>query len=88
MIKQQRPCFVATLLDDHNVDGKFSEVEAVYCAAMLMLMFSSSDQVILSVKVSDEYEKLAESMANNKLVINADMTHLIVMASSSMPVLF
>ena len=44
-------------------------------------VYSSSDPVALSEKLSDQYEKLAEYMANNKLVINADKTHLLVMGT-------
>ena len=42
-------------------------------------MFSSSDPAILSEKLSGQYSKLADYMGNNKLVINDDKTHLLVM---------
>ena len=36
---------------------------------------------------SYQYEKLVESISNDKLVINADLTHLIVLAIGRMPVM-
>ena len=44
-------------------------------------MFSSSDPAILSEKLSGQYSKLADYMGNNKLVINDDKTHLLVMGT-------
>ena len=41
--------------------------------------YSSSDPVELSEKLSEQYAKLADYMGDNKLVINDDKTHLLVM---------
>ena len=41
--------------------------------------FSSTDPAILSDKLSEQYRKLADYMGDNKLVINDDKTHLLVM---------
>ena len=41
--------------------------------------FSSSDPVQLSEKLSEQYVKIADYMGDNKLVINDDKTHLLVM---------
>ena len=35
----------------------------------------------LSATLSEQYKKLAEYMGDNKLVINADKTHLVVMGT-------
>ena len=45
-------------------------------------MYSSSDPACLSAKLSEQYKKLANYMGNNKLVINDDKTHLLVMATA------
>ena len=45
-------------------------------------MYSSSDPACLSEKLSEQYKKLARYMGDNKLVINDDKTHLLVMATA------
>ena len=40
-----------------------------------------TDPAILSQKLSDQYEKISDYMAGNKLVINGDKTHLVVMGT-------
>ena len=45
-------------------------------------MYKSSDPVALSEKLSSQYRKLAEYMGDNKLVINDDKTHLLVMGTA------
>ena len=44
-------------------------------------MYSSSDPAVLTEKLSAQYMKLAEYMGDNKLVINDDKTHLLVMST-------
>ena len=44
-------------------------------------MYSGSDPVQLSSKLSEQYKNLAEYMGDNRLVINDDKTHLLVMGS-------
>ena len=44
-------------------------------------MYSSSDPAELSAKLSEQYKRLAEYMGDNKLVINNDKTHLLVMGT-------
>ena len=44
-------------------------------------MYSSKDPAILSEKLSAQYKKLAQYMGDNKLVINDDKTHLLVMGT-------
>ena len=44
-------------------------------------MYSSSDPAQLSDKLSMQYKNIAEYMGDNKLVINNDKTHLLVMGS-------
>ena len=44
-------------------------------------MYSSNDPVELSDKLSTQYKNLAEYMGDNRLVINNDKTHLLVMGS-------
>ena len=44
-------------------------------------MYSSSDPAQLSDKLSMQYRNIAEYMGDNKLVINNDKTHLLVMGS-------
>ena len=43
--------------------------------------FSSSDPAVLSGKLSEQYRRLADYMGDNKLVINDDKTHLLVMGA-------
>jgi hypothetical protein len=42
---------------------------------------AQTDPATLSVKLSNQYDVIADYMAANKLVINGDKTHLIVMTS-------
>ena len=44
-------------------------------------VFSSSDPRVLSEKLSEQYGKLANYMGDNRLVINDDKTHLLVMGT-------
>ena len=44
------------------------------------VIFSHKDPAIISQVLSSHYNKIAEYMASNKLVINDDKTHLLVMA--------
>ena len=44
-------------------------------------MYSSTDPTILTEKLSEQYKKLAVYMGDNKLVINDDKTHLLVMGT-------
>ena len=44
-------------------------------------MYSSPDPVDLSAKLSEQYKNIAEYMGDNRLVINNDKTHLLVMGS-------
>ena len=46
--------------------------------------FASNDPVELSDKLSETYKCIADYMAANKLVINADKTHLLVMGTQAM----
>ena len=41
------------------------------------------DPAILSFKLTDQYKKIEEYMASNKLVINGDKTHLVVMGTKA-----
>ena len=43
--------------------------------------FASPDPALLSSKLTEQYRLLADYMANNKLVINDDKTHLLVMGT-------
>ena len=45
-------------------------------------MFASTDPATLSRKLSEQYRKLANYMGDNKLVINDDKTHLLVMGTA------
>ena len=44
-------------------------------------VFSSADPRVLSDKLSEQYGKLASYMGDNRLVINDDKTHLLVMGT-------
>ena len=44
-------------------------------------MYSSQDPELLSDKLTRQYKNLAEYMGDNKLVINNNKTHLLVMGS-------
>ena len=41
------------------------------------------DPVVLSSSLSDQYKRISTYMAANKLVINADKTHLVVMGTKA-----
>ena len=43
--------------------------------------FSGSDPAVLTEKLSEQYRKLADYMGDNKLVINDEKTHLLVMGA-------
>ena len=45
------------------------------------LSVSSSDPELLTGKIEEKYEEITEYMASNRLVLNSDKTHLLVMAS-------
>ena len=40
-----------------------------------------TDPTILSLKLTEQYDKISNYMAANKLVINGDKTHLVVMGT-------
>ena len=42
---------------------------------------SSSDPMSLNQEIKEKYEEISEYMASNRLVLNSDKTHLLVMAS-------
>ena len=44
-------------------------------------MFSSADPTMLTEKLTEQYRRLASYMGNNRLVINDDKTHLLVMGT-------
>ena len=44
---------------------------------------ADTDPIVLSLKLSNQYEHIADYMAANKLVINGDKTHLVVMGSKN-----
>ena len=44
---------------------------------------ADTDPAVLSEKLSNQYENIADYMAANKLVINGDKTHLVVMGSKN-----
>ena len=47
----------------------------------ITLSVSSSDPELLTGKIEEKYEEITEYMASNRLVLNSDKTHLLVMAS-------
>ena len=44
-------------------------------------MFSSADPTVLTDKLSEQYRRLSRYMGDNRLVINDDKTHLLVMGT-------
>ena len=71
----------------HNAHAKFNlfcdECGGLCCYVDdSTYMYSSSDPRCLSEKLSEQYKKLALYMADNKLVINDDKTHLLVMGTA------
>ena len=48
------------------------------------LSLARSDPVVLSGELTEQYQVISEYMASNKLVINADKTHLLVLGTKAM----
>ena len=48
--------------------------------------FTHEDPTILSQVLSNKYKVIEEYLVSNKLVINADKTHLIVMSTKKMEI--
>ena len=45
-------------------------------------MYSSKDPFSMSDKLTEQYKRLADYMGDNRLVINNEKTHLLVMGSA------
>ena len=54
------------------------------CHTLIPTCNESNDTEELTDKLSETYKFLADYMAANKLVINADKTHLLVMGTQAM----
>ena len=60
-----------------------SECGSVCCYADdSTFTMSGTDPEWISQKIKDKYDKIATYMLNNRLVLNSDKTHLLIMASS------
>ena len=77
------------LVHDHAISYDRPEPHCYECGSTVCYVddatfsVSHSDPAILSQKLTNQYKKIQEYMAANKLVINGDKTHLVVMGSSA-----
>ena len=75
------------IIHNHKVDFKKPEVYCKEDGCMVNFVddgtvyFASKDPEEVSQKLSNHYSKIEEYMNSNKLVINSDKTHLLVMAA-------
>ena len=78
---------IPDLVHDHPVSYQNPEPVCEHCGSTVCYVddgtysVGHTDPAILSQKLSDQYEKISEYMAGNKLVINGDKTHLVVMGT-------
>ena len=78
---------IPDLVHDHPVSYQDTEPPCVPCGSTVCYVddgtFSvgHTDPEVLSQKLSDQYKIIADYMAANRLVINGDKTHLVVMGT-------
>ena len=78
---------IPDLVHDHPVSFLAPSPHCADCGSTVCYVDDSTyshgeaDPTILSLKLSQQYNKISEYMAANKLVINGDKTHLVVMGS-------
>ena len=80
---------IPDLVHDHNINFAKPQSFCEGCGGTVCYVddatFSVADKnpATLSIKLSEQYETIADYMAANKLVINGDKTHLLVMGSKT-----
>ena len=80
---------IPDLAHDHGVSYQCSQPCRSSCGSTVCYVddgtysVGHTDASLLSLKLSDQYSKIADYMAANNLVINADKTHLVVMGTKS-----
>ena len=78
---------IPDLVHDHLVTFKHPAPHCPSCGSTVCYVDDSTyshgeeDPATLSQKLTDQYEKIEDYMASNRLVINADKTHLVVMGT-------
>ena len=77
----QRGCQAQTLLSEPAARGAAACGELVGYVDDGAYSFANSDPYVISEVLTQKYNKLEEWMNNNKLVINPDKTHLMVLGS-------
>ena len=76
--------------DGHTLTFKDPETNCAGCGGLVNFVddatytFACKDPAEMSAQLDRKYKVISEYMASNKLVINADKTHLLVMGSRSM----
>ena len=74
------------VIHSHKVDYENPDVHCKEDGSMVNFVddgtvyFTDKDPEVISQKLSDHYSRIEDYMNSNKLVINSDKTHLIVMA--------
>ena len=80
---------IPDLVHDHPVDYQAPQHHCPQCGSTVCYVddctysFGSKDPASLSDMLSTQYKKISSYMAANKLVINADKTHLVVMGTKA-----
>ena len=80
---------IPDLVHDHAISYDMPEPHCSGCGSTVCYVddatfsVSHSDPAILSQKLTNQYKRIEEYMAANKLVINGDKTHLVVMGSKA-----
>ena len=75
--------------DVHSNEDNF-QIECKQCGGICCyaddstFTISDKDPMILKEKIDGQYQVLAKYMTNNRLILNSDKTHLLVMTSSTM----
>ena len=76
---------IPDLVHDHHVSFKSPTPHCADCGSTVCYVDDSTfslvetDPAVLSQKLTQQYDKISTYMAANKLVINGDKTHLVVM---------
>ena len=80
---------VPDLVHNHPVNYKDPQLYCNECGGTVCYVddgtysVAHSDPAVLSSKLSDQYQEISKYMVANKLVINDDKTHLVVMGTKS-----
>ena len=80
-------CDIPDLVHDHPVDQQTALTHCPQCGSTVCYVddctysYAAKDPALLSRTLSDQYKRISDYMASNRLVINDDKTHLVVLGT-------